>query len=57
MPLPHFLLLIVAVIVAALATLYVSVAAGVPLAVLGLVALVGAALLHLTMRDTPSNHH
>lgn len=51
MPLPHFLLLIAVVILAAAVTLWVSVSAGVPLVALGLIALTGAAVLHLTMRD------
>ena len=51
MPLPHFLLLIATVILFAGITLWASVAAGVPLAALGLVALTGAAVLHLSMKD------
>ena len=51
MPLPHFLLLIAAVILAAGVTLWASVAAGVPLAAPAIVALMGAAVLHLSMRD------
>lgn len=51
MPLPHFLLLIVAVILAAAITLWASLAAGVPLITLLLVALTGAALLHFSTRN------
>ena len=54
MPLPHFLLLILAVILAAGLTIWVASAVGVPLFVLGLLALLGAAVAHLGMRD---NHH
>lgn len=52
MPLPHFLLLIVVVLVTAALTLWVGFASGVPLfaLVLGLTA---ALLLHLSTRD----HH
>ena len=46
MPLPHFLLMIVAVIVAAAATLWVSFANGVPLVALALAALIAAASGH-----------
>ena len=51
MPLPHFLLMIAAVILFAGMTLWVSIAAGVPLAALGILTLTGAAVLHLSMRD------
>ena len=43
MPLPHFLLLILAVILAAGLTIWAANAVGIPLAALGLLALVGAA--------------
>ena len=51
MPLPHFLLMIAAVILTAALTIWATVSAGVPLAALALVALTGAAVLHLSMRD------
>ncbi|MDO5632899.1 MAG: hypothetical protein Q4G22_13840 [Paracoccus sp. (in: a-proteobacteria)] len=51
MPLPHFLLMIAIVILLAAVTLWASVAAGIPLAALAIVALMGAAVLHLSMRD------
>lgn len=53
MPLPYFLLLIVAVILTAAFTLWVSLSAGVPLVAMALFALSAAAVLHLSMR----NHH
>lgn len=51
MPLTHFLLLIVAVIVGAAVTLWVSFSAGVPEVALALVALTAAALVHLGHRN------
>jgi len=51
MPLPHFLLLILAVILAAGLTIWVASAVGIPLFVLGLLALLAAAVAHLGMRD------
>lgn len=48
MPLPHFLLLVVATILAAAVTLWVSLSAGVPLVAFGLLALSAAALLHIS---------
>lgn len=53
MPLPQFLLMLVAVVLAAMATLWVTVSAGVPMFAVLLVALSAAALLHYTQRD----HH
>lgn len=50
MPLPHFLMLIAAVILAAGVTLWASLAAGVPMALLGILALSAALLVRLTMR-------
>jgi hypothetical protein len=50
MPLPHFLLLLVVVVLAAGATLWVASSAGVPFAALALAALVGAALMRLLAR-------
>jgi phosphate/sulfate permease len=55
MPLPHFLLMILAVILAAGLTIWAANAVGIPLVALGLLALVGAALAHLTTRD--HRHH
>lgn len=51
MPLPHFLLLILAVILAAGLTIWAANAVGIALVMLGLLALVGAALAHLTRHD------
>ncbi|MFV0293618.1 MAG: hypothetical protein ACK5II_10585 [Paracoccus sp. (in: a-proteobacteria)] len=51
MPLPHFLLLMVAVILAAAATLWVGITHGVPIVALALAALIAAGLVHFTRRD------
>lgn len=51
MPLPHFLLLIASVLLAAGLTLWAAFASGVPLAALALVALGAALVLHLVPRD------
>ncbi|MDO5642825.1 MAG: hypothetical protein Q4G26_10640 [Paracoccus sp. (in: a-proteobacteria)] len=51
MPLPHFLLLMIAVILAAAATLWVSIAQGIPLVALALAALIAAALMRLGRGD------
>ena len=51
MPLPHFLILIAAVILVAALTLWVSFAAGVPLMALALIALSAVAVLHLSQGD------
>lgn len=51
MPLPHFLLLIFMVILAAAVTLWASMAAGIPLLPLLLIALTGAVLLHFSTRN------
>lgn len=51
MPLPQFLVLICAVLVAAALTIWVASAIGVPLLALGLVALTAAAITHLAMRE------
>ena len=50
MPLPHFLLLLLAVVLAAGVTLWVASVAGLPLAGLGITALVAAAAAHLATR-------
>ncbi len=50
MPLPHFLMLIIGVILAAGLTIWLVNAAGIPLLALGLVALLAAGLVHLTAR-------
>lgn len=54
MPLPHFLLMLAAVILAAALTIWATLSAGVPLVALALIALTGAAVLHLSMRDNES---
>ncbi len=51
MPLPQFLMLMLAVIVAAAATLWLSLSHGVPFVALALVALIAAGVLHLGGRD------
>ena len=51
MPLPQFLLLIAAVVLAAAATLWVSIAHGVPLVALALAALIAAGVVHFTSHD------
>lgn len=51
MPLPHFLLMLLAVVCAAALTLFLSFAAGIPMIVLVLVALTGALLMHLGPHD------
>lgn len=56
MPLPHFLLLILAVIIAAAFTLWISLSAGVPLVLLLVVTLTGAAGLHLSIRNHQDNN-
>lgn len=50
MPLPHFLMMLVTVILAAALTLWAGVAVGVPLVAMLLIALTAAALLHLRQR-------
>lgn len=50
MPLPHFLLLLVAVIAAAALTIWAAFFAGVPVVLLGLVALIAGFLTHLAGR-------
>lgn len=50
MPLPHFLVMLVAVIVVAALTLWASLAVGVPLQVLMLVALSAVVLVRLSAR-------
>lgn len=57
MPLPHFLLLILAVIVAAAMTLWVMFSAGVPQIAILLVALTGAALVHFSVRKRHDHDH
>ena len=53
MPLPHFLLLLMAVILAAALPLWLSFAIGMPEIMLALLAQAGAALVHMSVR----NHH
>lgn len=50
MPLPHFLILILAVILAGAVTIWGATAVGVPLYAIALVALTAAAILRLAMR-------
>ncbi|SFN15118.1 hypothetical protein SAMN05216224_102668 [Thioclava dalianensis] len=50
MPLPHFLLLIVFVIVMAALTIWIFASSGVPIAMLGLMALVAAGVMRLLAR-------
>lgn len=50
MPLPHFLMLLAAVVLAAGLSLTLALAAGVPLSVLGLGVLVAALAAHLLAR-------
>ena len=50
MPLPHFLLLVAAVILAVGATLILALALGVPLQALALAAGIAAAVAHLSAR-------
>lgn len=50
MPLPHFLMLLAAVVLAAGLSLTLALAAGVPLSVLGLAVLVAALAAHLLAR-------
>jgi len=54
MPLPHFLMLIIAVILAAGLTIWAASAVGIPLFALGFLALLAAAIAHLSMRDRRS---
>ncbi|HWL58770.1 MAG TPA: hypothetical protein VNQ78_19125 [Paracoccus sp. (in: a-proteobacteria)] len=51
MPLPHFLILIFAVILAAGLTIWAASAVGVPLFALALIALMAAAIAHLATRE------
>jgi|GEM_PF-6390534 len=57
MPLPHFLMLVVAVIVAAGVTLFVALSLGVPFPVLALGTVVAAAVAHLSARIGNGPHH
>lgn len=54
MPLPHFLLMLAAVIISAGITLWLASTFGVPLFALGLLALMAAAIAHYAARD---HHH
>lgn len=51
MPLPHFLILMLAVILAAGLTLWAASAVGIPLFALGLLVLAAAGIAHLGTRD------
>ncbi len=57
MPLPHFLLLLVAVIVFAGLTIAVGVGLNAPLASLGIIALLAAAGLHYLARHAHDEKH
>lgn len=61
MPLPHFLALILAVILSAGLTIWLVSAAGIPLYILGLAALSAAAIAHCAWREhhraRERNHH
>ena len=50
MPLPHFLMMLLAVIAAAGLTIFLAVQSGLSLAVLGLGALIGAGLIRMLAR-------
>ncbi|WP_170295199.1 hypothetical protein [Paracoccus aestuariivivens] len=50
MPLPHFLILIVAVILTGALTIWIAASIGIPLYVLGVVALTAAAIVHFATR-------
>lgn len=51
MPLPHFLILMLAVILAAGLTIWAASAVGIPLFALALLALAAAGIAHLSTRD------
>ncbi len=56
MPLPHFLLMLIAAIAAAGLTIWAAFSAGIPAIVLGLIALIAALLTHFAGKpggDTP----
>lgn len=55
MPLPHFLVLIAVVILLAGLTIWAALVTGVPLAVLGLVALMAVAVVHFAARHHPDH--
>ncbi len=57
MPLPQFLLMLVAVIIAAAVTVWVALSAGMPPLALGLIALIAVAVLHLALRDKSDPRH
>lgn len=59
MPLPQFLLMLAVVIIAAAATLWLATSAGVALPALALVAVIAAAVIHVSVRpgDGPNHHH
>lgn len=56
MPLPYFLLMILAVVLAAALTLWVAIAAGTPQVALLLVGLTAAAVVHLGHRSGHDRH-
>ncbi len=57
MPLPHFLLVLAAVILAAGLTIWAALSVGLSPLVLGLLALIAAAILHYTRRESPDERH
>lgn len=57
MPLPHFLMLIMAVVVAAALTLWALLASGLPQISLLIVALAAALLVHLVHSGQRGTHH
>lgn len=63
MPLPHFLMMLAAVVAAAAVTLWLAISLGIPFGALALVALVAAAVLHFAWpadawpADDHSRHH
>ncbi len=58
MPLPHFLMMLAAVLAAAAVTLWLAISLGVPFGAVALVVLVAAAVLHFTRPgDDHPRHH
>lgn len=51
MPLPQFLMLVLSVVFAAGLTIWLAVAAGVSMAVLGFAVLMAAGIVHFSMRE------
>lgn len=57
MPLPQFLILLALIIVAAMLSVWAAWAVGVPLAVMGIGALIAAGVAHLATRPPSDRHH